>query len=238
MISMTGNRNSTRFGDDAVHRKTREFDPPGNQRTWSYDAEANIMRRVDGNGAITDYQWVGGEGYYLNQDIGLHLLGLRHYSAALGRFMTRDALGHVDDANLYSYVSNNPVNAIDPSGMFSYGKYCGYSNKALQSDCWAGIWGPGREPIDCYDQACFNHDCCVGTWSFGAICRWLFFCDDAEVCMRSKFRAGHTDGEAAVGAMKWPVKLSQISHLKWVISCIQNGSRLVHGDSSLVCDGS
>jgi RHS repeat-associated protein len=40
----------------------------------------------------------------------------RHYSPGLGRFLQSDPLGYASGVNLYSYVGNDPVNQIDPSG--------------------------------------------------------------------------------------------------------------------------
>ena len=62
------------------------------------------------------YQYVGGEGYYTEQDINLQLLGQRWYDAETGRFISRDPIGEEGGLNLYGYVRNNCVNGVDPYG--------------------------------------------------------------------------------------------------------------------------
>jgi uncharacterized protein RhaS with RHS repeats len=42
------------------------------------------------------------------------------YSPQLGRFMQRDPLGYAAGLNLYAYAGGDPVNARDPSGLFSF----------------------------------------------------------------------------------------------------------------------
>ena len=41
----------------------------------------------------------------------------RFYSTTLGRVMHTDPIGPADNANLYAYVDNDPVNATDPLGL-------------------------------------------------------------------------------------------------------------------------
>ncbi len=53
---------------------------------------------------------------------GLVRFGLRDYDPASGRWTARDpaAFGG-SQANLYAYVGSNPVDVVDPSGLFAYG---------------------------------------------------------------------------------------------------------------------
>jgi RHS repeat-associated protein len=53
---------------------------------------------------------------------GLYYFGARYYDADLGRFISVDP---VEDNHAYSYVTNNPMNYVDPTGMeeFDIKKY-------------------------------------------------------------------------------------------------------------------
>jgi len=121
--------------------------------TIRYDAWGNLLQRQGSSG--TAYQWVGNEGYYLDPDAGLYIMGMRYYAAGLGRFLTRDPIGFTArDTNLYRYVGNEPTRFRDPSGLiWGYGRYCGPT-----------LNGPGA-PIDTLDAACQVHDKCQATWS-------------------------------------------------------------------------
>jgi RHS repeat-associated protein len=58
-----------------------------------------------------------------NTELGLEWLdfGVRNYEASLGRWMNLDPLAEImPSINPYHYCYNNPVNFIDPSGMFAY----------------------------------------------------------------------------------------------------------------------
>ncbi len=80
---------------------------------YIYDAFGNLL---SSSGSISQpYQYVGREGYYREGDIGLYLLGQRWYDAEVGRFVSRDLIGH-RILNLYFYCRNNPLNYIDAEG--------------------------------------------------------------------------------------------------------------------------
>jgi RHS repeat-associated protein len=59
----------------------------------------------------------GFTGHYVHQPTGLYLAPYRAYDATLGRWLNRDPITEKGGLNLYGYVSNNPVNSVDPLGL-------------------------------------------------------------------------------------------------------------------------
>jgi uncharacterized protein RhaS with RHS repeats len=51
--------------------------------------------------------------------MALLYMDARHYKSAFGRFLQPDPSDQ--EQNLYTYVSNNPVTAVDPSGLRGWG---------------------------------------------------------------------------------------------------------------------
>ena len=51
----------------------------------------------------------------------LYYYKARIYSASLGRFLSVDPIGYADNLNPYAYVGNDPVNFVDPWGLFQSG---------------------------------------------------------------------------------------------------------------------
>jgi len=62
---------------------------------------------------------------------GLYYYRARHYSTALGRFLQADPIGDVGGALLYAYVANDPLNQVDPNGLF-FDSAASAANKAVQ----------------------------------------------------------------------------------------------------------
>ncbi len=58
-----------------------------------------------------------------DSESGLDNFGARYDSSSMGRFMSPDPLGGLlldpQTLNKYSYVRNNPINLIDPTGMYT-----------------------------------------------------------------------------------------------------------------------
>jgi RHS repeat-associated protein len=81
--------------------------------SYLYDSFGNSILV---SGSTTNWFRYGGRiGYYFDVDLPTYLLRARLYDPRVGRFISRDAL-FVDSENLYLYVGNQPVSAIDPSG--------------------------------------------------------------------------------------------------------------------------
>ena len=89
------------------------------------DISGNVTatRKYDAYGMVigSTGTWKGPFGYsgsagYQEDETGLQLLGHRYYDSSTGRFITRDPIK--DGRNWYAYCDNNPVNAVDATGLY------------------------------------------------------------------------------------------------------------------------
>ncbi len=79
-----------------------------------YDAWGNVI--LDSNPGFQPFGFAGG---LYDQDTGLVRFGARDYDPEVGRWTVKDPILFAGgDSNLYGYVLDDPVNLIDPNGMF------------------------------------------------------------------------------------------------------------------------
>jgi RHS repeat-associated protein len=57
-------------------------------------------------------------GQYYDSETGLHYNYHRYYDPRIGRYLTADPIGLDGGMNLFLYANNNPINYIDPLGLY------------------------------------------------------------------------------------------------------------------------
>jgi RHS repeat-associated protein len=89
-----------------------------------YDEFGRVLRNTN-----PDFVPFGFAGGLSDQDTGLVHFGARDYDPEIGRWTSKDPiLFGGGDTNLYGYVMNDPINFIDPVGLWSFSAslYLGY----------------------------------------------------------------------------------------------------------------
>ena len=123
------------FGNVVSQRRS------GVSRYFLFDSLGSTSRLTDGSQNVTDsylfkgfgesllaagpttnpFQYVGQQGYYLDPDLGSSSLRARQYGPSIARFLSVDPSRFAGRgatlSGAYRYVSNNPLVAIDPSGL-------------------------------------------------------------------------------------------------------------------------
>ena len=78
---------------------------------YSYDPWGRIISQTEN--VPNDIKYAG---EYQDSETGLIYLRNRYYDPALGRFITEDPAK--DGLNWYAYCGNNPINCVDPLGLY------------------------------------------------------------------------------------------------------------------------
>lgn len=108
-----------------------------------YDEFGKVIR--DTNPGFTPFGFAGG---LYDRDTGLVKFGARDYDPETGRWTSKDPLLFAGgDTNLYGYVLNDPINGVDPTGLFIV--YAGLGGSAAASNSpgnstgssTSGFWG-------------------------------------------------------------------------------------------------
>jgi len=87
--------------------------------TRLYDAWGNAVATT--GSTTSPLRWVGEVGYFSDPQTGLHYVRARIYRPSIARWLSIDPLAFAgSEDTLYSYVSNNGIVFIDPSGAKRY----------------------------------------------------------------------------------------------------------------------
>jgi len=106
------------LGAIASHDESSVFVYGSRSRTFDYTVHGGREYRVlsDAVGSVP-FGYAGG---LYDAETGLVRFGARDYDAALGRWTTKDPILFAGgDPNVYGYVGNDPVNRVDPEGLFA-----------------------------------------------------------------------------------------------------------------------
>jgi len=129
---------------------------------YLYDAFGNILSQ---SGPLADanvYRFSSME-FHINSGLCYYLY--RFYDPGLQRWINRDPVEEDGGINLYGYVGNNPINVVDPLGLWQYyGNWGGPDWTGGQVGNWNDIdQSKVLLPRDKQDACYMEHDKCYGT---------------------------------------------------------------------------
>ena len=115
-FSRTDSAGTRTFLTDALGATVALTDNTGTVQT-EYTYEPFGETTATGAASTNPFQFTGREN---DGTTGLYYYRARYYHPVLQRFISEDPIGFAgEDVNLYAYVGNDPVNAIDPDGRFA-----------------------------------------------------------------------------------------------------------------------
>ena len=173
---------------------------------WSADYKPFGEATVNPSSTITNNLRFPGQ--YFDAETGLNYNYFRDYNPIVARYVQADLIGLAGGINPYLYVSNDPVNGIDPLGLFKvHGNWCGGDWTGGKKEQYTphppGYYKDAKDPLD---SACETHDKCYYS------CREEYPCDKVSrgqcflvcdgVLADKATKIGGAAGNAVARAMK------------------------------------
>ena len=114
------------YDENNTARWQTDYSPFGERLNTisTHDNEAKLIRIVDTlpiSQSMDDLRYaisIRLPGQNEDPITGLYDNGYRQYDPTIGRYLTPDPMGTVDGLNPYLYVGNNPLNKVDPYGLY------------------------------------------------------------------------------------------------------------------------
>lgn len=150
---------------------------------YGYDAFGNIhlnngLFAFTGSGLVNNLTFTGRE---YDEELNAYHLRARTYDPSSGRFLQKDplqgSLGLPQSQNLYSYVFNNPLNNVDPTGetvLLGYVQILGSRQNEVAAAAIGGIYGYALTNVQ------FLANYLGGNDSLGPQARWKAALEDTE----------------------------------------------------------
>ena len=82
---------------------------------YAYDPFGSLISKEEPTGDSNPFRYVGQYGV-IQDATNRYFMRARYYDPSVGRFISEDPIAA---ANLYPYAGNNPINGIDPVGLFT-----------------------------------------------------------------------------------------------------------------------
>ncbi len=111
---------SNYYQEDGLGSVTSLSDLTGSlANTYTYDSFGKLTAST--GTVINAFRYTAREA---DLETGLYYYRARYYDRAAGRFISEDTTGFHGGINFYSYVTNDPLNQTDPTGLDSDSQFC------------------------------------------------------------------------------------------------------------------
>jgi len=84
---------------------------------YEYGPYGELLRATGAAGLSNPLRY---EGKLEDRETGLVYYGFRYYHPGLGRWIGKDPMGEAGGLNLYGYVGGDPINGMDPYGLWDF----------------------------------------------------------------------------------------------------------------------